>query len=86
MEKYTINYHTGITEEVEVNDLDEAKEIAKEGIRYTQQNVSIESEGTVITVSRWNGVEPSEEDIEDGNVLETIGGGFYGMWNEELGE
>ncbi|EJR11959.1 hypothetical protein IK7_06103 [Bacillus cereus VD156] len=35
MEKYIVNYHTGVTEEVEVNDLSEAKKVAEEGIAYT---------------------------------------------------
>lgn len=84
MEKYIINYHTGVgNQEVEVNDLSEAKEIAKEGINYTQQNVSIEdAEGNTVTTATWYGVEPSEED-ED-YVLEIIGGGFYQIWDDEL--
>lgn len=83
MEKFIINYHTGAgNEEVEVEDLNEAKEIAKEGMAYTQQNVTIETpQGEVITTSTWYGVEPSEEDY----VLETIGGGFYQLWDDELG-
>jgi hypothetical protein len=43
MEKFLINYHTGITEKVEVYDLNKGKEIAKEGIAYTQENITIES-------------------------------------------
>ncbi|WP_375102348.1 hypothetical protein ACDZ28_00670 (plasmid) [Paenibacillus sp. RS8] len=83
MEKFVINYHTGVTEEVNVYDLNEAKEIAKDGIAYTQQNVTIEyPDGNVITTSYWYGVHPQEED----NVLEVIGGGFYQTWSDELGE
>ena len=29
MEKYNVNYHTGVTEEVEVSDLSEAKKLLK---------------------------------------------------------
>ncbi|OMF35251.1 hypothetical protein BK133_11115 [Paenibacillus sp. FSL H8-0548] len=83
MENYIINYNTGITEEVSVADLQEAKEIAKAGINYTQQNITIESlNGEEITTARWCGVRPSEED----EVLEIIGGGFYQTWSDDLGE
>lgn len=81
MEKFVINYHTGVTEEVEVNDLAEAKEIAKNGIAYTQESISIlDKNGEVVTESHWFGVNPSDEDC----VLEEIGGGFYQIWTDEL--
>jgi hypothetical protein len=82
MEKYIINYHTGAgNEEVEVYDLDEAKELAKEGIAYTQEKVTIETlEGEVITTARWYGVKPQEDD----SVLVEVGGGFYQAWDDEF--
>lgn len=84
VEVFFINYHTGAgNETVMVNDLQEAKEIAKEGIRYTQQNVTIENvNGDVICTARWYALSPEEED----HVLEHIGGGFYQIWDDELGE
>lgn len=84
MEKFLINYHTGITEEVEVNDLNEAKEIAKEGIAYTQEKVTIETlDGEVITTSYWHSVQPEE----DAEILEQFGDyGFYQMWIDKSGE
>ncbi|MFF1995016.1 hypothetical protein ACFVWC_28110 [Bacillus mycoides] len=83
MEKYIVNYHTGITEEVEVNDLNEVKEIAKKGIAYTQEKITIETlDGEVIATAYWYGVFPQEDD----DVLETVGGGFYQTWSDELGE
>ncbi|AEA19409.1 TPA: hypothetical protein ACR3Z0_005476 [Bacillus thuringiensis] len=83
MEKYIVNYHTGVTEEVEVNDLSEAKKVAEEGIAYTQEKITIETlDGEVITTSYWYGISPQEDD----NVLETVGGGFYQVWSDELGE
>lgn len=87
MNKFKINYHTGIEEEVEVADLQEAKEVAQKGIAYTQANVTIETlDGEVLATSRWYVVEPTEEDIEDGLVLEQIGSyGFYQTWDDELG-
>lgn len=83
MEKYFINYHTGAgNQEVEVYDLDEAKQIAKEGIGYTQENVTIETtEGEVVTTAIWFGVKPEED---DSTVLEEIGGGHYQLWTDEL--
>ncbi|MCY1103766.1 hypothetical protein [Shouchella clausii] len=82
MKKFNINYHTGVEKEVEVADLQEAKEIAKEGIAYTQANVTIETlDGEVLATSRWYGVEPEEND----EVLEQIGSyGFYQTWDDEL--
>lgn len=80
MEKFTINYHTGVTQEIEVYDLNEAKEVAKEGISFTQENVSIEQDGETLAVAQWYGVKPSEED----EVLETVGGGFYQRWSDEM--
>ncbi|MBU4642477.1 hypothetical protein CN995_01950 [Bacillus cereus] len=83
MEKYIVNYHTGVTEEVEVNGLSEAKKVAEEGIAYTQENITIETlDGEVITTAYWYGISPQEDD----NVLETVGGGFYQAWSDELGE
>ncbi|ARX70161.1 hypothetical protein [Bacillus thuringiensis] len=83
MEKYIVNYHTGVTEEVEVNDLSEAKKVAEEGIAYTQEKITIETlDGEVITTSYWYGISPQEDD----NVLEMVGGGFYQVWSDELGE
>ncbi|WP_336992614.1 hypothetical protein [Bacillus toyonensis] len=83
MEKFLINYHTGITEEIEVYNLNKAKEIAKEGIAYTQEKITIETlEGEVITTSYWYGVQPQEDD----EVLEIVGAGFYQAWSDELGK
>ena len=82
MKKFIINYQTGVTEEIEVYDLKEAKENAKEGIAYTQENITIETlEGKILTTSRWYGVLPEEDDA----VLEIIEGGFYQVWDDELG-
>ena len=83
MEKYIVNYHTGVTEEIQVSDLSEAKKVAEEGIAYTQEKITIETlDGEVITTSYWYGISPQEDD----NVLETVGGGFYQVWSDELGE
>lgn len=83
MRKFIINYHTGVMNEVEVNDLNEAKEIAKEGIGYTQEKITIETlDGDVITTARWYGTQPQDDD----EVLEIVGGGFYQTWDDELGE
>lgn len=78
-----INYHTGIKDSVTVANLDEAKQIAADGIAYTQEKITIENEsGEVLTESRWYGVAPDEDD----DVLERIGEGFYQAWSDELGE
>lgn len=84
MEKYVINYNTGAGNEVvEVNNLGEAKEIAKDGMRYTQMHVNIEDmEGNIVAISRWYGVNP--EEVEDADVIEVFGdSGFYSGWEEQ---
>lgn len=82
MKKFVINYHTGVKNEVTANDLEDVKQIALEGIAYTQENVSIEdTEGNVLTVARWYSVEPEEDD----QILTQIGNyGFYQLWEDEL--
>lgn len=86
MKNLIINFNNGFTTEVEVKDLNEAKEIAEEQMGYTQQNVSIETEeGEVLAVSRWYGYEATEEEKEEGIVLEEFGNsGFYAIWEEEF--
>lgn len=81
MATYTINYHTGVTEEFE-GTLEEAKQSALEGISYTQEHVSIEQDGEQVTIARWVGVEAYEDD----EVLVHVGDGFYQNWSDELGE
>lgn len=81
MANYTINYHTGVTEEFE-GTLEGAKQSALEGISYTQEHVSIEQDGEQITIARWVGVEADEDD----EVLVRVGDGFYQNWSDELGE
>lgn len=79
MAKYIINYHTGVIREIEVDNLNEAKEAAVQGIAYTQEKITIETEtGEVITTAYWYGVEPEEDD----EVLVRVGGGFYQAWTE----
>ncbi|OPH62185.1 hypothetical protein BC351_00560 [Paenibacillus ferrarius] len=79
MEKYIINYHTGIKNEVEVNHLLEAQELAFDGIAYTQENITIETlKGEVLSIARWHGTEPDEDD----DVLCEVGKGFYSLWSE----
>ena len=79
--EFVINYQTGVKHNVNAADLNEVKEVALEGIAYTQENVTIETpEGEVLTAARWYGVEPEEDD----QVLTEIGGGFYQVWDDEL--
>ena len=81
MATYTINYHTGVTEEFE-GTLEGAKQSALEGISYTRQHVSIEQDGEQVTIARWVGVGADEDD----EVLVHVGDGFYQNWSDELGE
>lgn len=81
MRKFIINYNTGAgNREVEgASNLEEVKALAIQGISYTQENISIEDEsGNVLSVARWYGVEPEEDD----DVLEIVGNGFYAEWQD----
>lgn len=80
MKRYIINYHTGAGNlEVETDDIQHVKEVAKNGITYTQENVTIEDvEGNVLFVSRWYGIHPEEYD----RPLAIFGNGFYEEWIE----
>ena len=74
MKTYVINYHTGVKNTVEVEDLNEAKEVAVEGMEYTQENVTIETpEGETLLKSKWYGVESED-------ALVSIGDGHYSEW------
>lgn len=80
MEKYYLNFHTVPKELVEVEGLDEAKQIAEEKMAYTQQPVTIEDlDGNIVAISRWWGYAPGED--EEDLVLTQFGDyGFYSNW------
>lgn len=80
---YIVNFNTGAGN-LEATTLEEAKQLALDGMAYTQQNITIEKDGKVVTTARWYGVAPTDEDYESGIVLEEIGGGFYTLWDDEL--
>ena len=78
---YIIDY--GLNEiKVDVEELQEAKEIAVEGMGYTGQSVTIkDKEGNEITRSEWFGVDGNDEE----HVLVQIGSsGYYQTWSDEL--
>lgn len=78
MEKFTINYGTGVVEVVEVETLEEAQTIAVDSMSYTQESVKIEQNGEVVATSTWYGVAADEEN----EVLADFGEyGFYAEWN-----
>jgi len=80
---YIVNFNTGAGNQ-EAATLEEAKQVAVDLMTYTQQNITIETEdGEVVATARWRGYRPSEDEIEDGRVLEKIGGGFYERWDDE---
>ena len=80
MKRYIINYHTGAGNlKIETDDIQHVKEVAKNGMTYTQENVTIEDvEGNVLFVSRWYGIYPEEYD----RPLAIFGNGFYEEWIE----
>lgn len=80
MTTYTINYQTGITEEVQ-GTLEKAKQAAIDGMEYTQENVLIQLEGETVTTSRWYGTEPEDDDSV---LVQYADYGFYQTWDDEL--
>lgn len=93
MGRYYIDYNTGVEYEEVVGTLMEAKIIAEEGLRYTQQPVAIyEMVGDVddsncfyddprhtVAYLPWFGVAPSEDDVVTAAYEDW---GFYGAWEE----
>ena len=81
MEKYLINFHNGITEEIEVNNLEEARYETTKRMTYTQEKVTIETlDGEVLQTSYWYGTTATEDD----DVLFFIGDfGFYSSWTDQ---
>lgn len=87
MSEFFINHNTCAGNEiVEASDLREVKQLAQEGMRFTQRNVNIEDlQGNIITQSQWENTAATEEDQEAGTVLEQFGTeGFYIIWSDEL--
>ncbi|MEG0110532.1 MAG: hypothetical protein RR675_05385, partial [Oscillospiraceae bacterium] len=82
-----INFNTGAGNEEVDGALEDAKRIAENGMCYTQKNVDIctiaNDEKEIVSSSRWWGCAPSEDDIEDENVLQRFGDfGFYSQWSD----
>lgn len=82
MTKYTINYNTGVTQEVE-GTLDDAKAAAKKGASYTQEKITIHDAltGAVVSTARWWGIVP-DEDFEDDILLQFGDAGYYSVWED----
>ena len=88
MKKFIINFNNGYTSNVTVQNVDEAKKIAEEQMSYTQEDVSICTDGNqeeLLAISRWYGYEATEEERENNIVLMEFGSsGFYSVWEEEF--
>ena len=79
--EYIINFQNGLTHNIEVDSLEEAKEYAVEEMRFTGENVSIETTiGEVMATSYWIGVSPNES--ENDSPLVDFNFGFYSEWYE----
>lgn len=75
---YTIDYGTGVTHELD-GTLEEAQAHAVSEMRFTQEDVKIYENGGIAQVSRWYGVDPTEDD----EALVTFGdSGFYAPWQD----
>ncbi len=78
---YYINWNNGLIDEFE-GTIEEAKMYADENSAYTQCDISIEDENQEKILTRfWYGVQATEEDKEDEDIIE-IGNGFYASWVE----
>lgn len=83
MAKYFINYHTGAgNTSVDVSTIEDAKELAVDGISYTQEPVTIEleengKENREVAYLPWYGVSACEDDFVTADYGKF---GFYGAW------
>jgi hypothetical protein len=79
--KYFINHNTGAGNEYISGTLQEAKEAADAGIRYTQKDVVIENDGEEVARRVWTG---GLEDIElFSNPIQFGDFGYYADWSDE---
>ena len=74
--QYFIDFGTGAGNEG-ADTLEEAMEIAEEGLTYTLQPVTIYSDGAEVARLPWFGIEPGEDEV----VTSRFGShGYYGEW------
>ena len=79
MKKYFIDFNTGAGNEY-AETLEDAKRIAEANLVYTQQDVDIYEDDTLVTTLRWWGVQPEQDDV----VTAQFGSfGHYGQWSDE---
>ncbi|MFD1387548.1 hypothetical protein ACFQ4Z_12130 [Oceanobacillus oncorhynchi subsp. oncorhynchi] len=83
LNKYAIDYGTGIVDKVEARDIYEVQELVTERMTYTGENISIrglEGADGEYAVSRWYPIQPkTQEEIDD--VLVQFGAfGYYAKW------
>ena len=81
--KLYINHHTGAGNEwVEVDSLNDAKNIADEAASYTQESITIEDEdGNELTRRTWYGYHNVDDESECENPIRFGTFGFYGDWS-----
>lgn len=83
--KVIINYNTGAGNETAPT-LEEAKQIADNGSRFTMRDITIEDgDGNVIIRRKWYGInidDQEEFDIDIDSVIRFGTNGFYGSWEE----
>jgi len=82
--KYTVNYNTGIIEEIE-GELHEVMEAVDDGAAYTQQDVVIYNDlGNEVARRRWWGTELDPE-YADGDEITFGDFGHYTGWEDTWG-
>lgn len=78
---YYINYNTIPPHAAEADTLEGAMTEADEGAAYTRQPIEIyDDEGKAHARRVWWGVAPTDEDREDGDIIQFGDYGFYTAW------
>lgn len=84
---YVINFNNGSgPQPPEYETLEEAKAAALDRCGFTQTSIEILGHNDeIVAVAGWVGMEPTEEDQENGLVLVRFGSsGYYQLWSDEL--
>ena len=78
MEHFTADYCNGIRQPIDKAGIEEALQEIEKNMAYTQADIKVyDDNGDIVALSKWYGVEPSEDDIP----LATFGTfGFYDSW------
>lgn len=83
MEKYVIDYNTGIKDELEFYGLQDVKEYAENQAEYTQQDIDIYHDGKLVACLRWYGYPAGQDNIDDCQDGVDVNFGDFGFYSWE---